>query len=58
MGALGAGVEQERVRKNVRPAEGEPFRVDLDGGGVRIRREPATTGRVEPPASGGRGHAS
>ncbi len=30
-------MEQERVRKNVKPAEGEPFRVDLDAGVVRIR---------------------
>jgi hypothetical protein len=30
-------MEQERVRKNVKPAEGEAFRVDLDAGVVRIR---------------------
>ncbi|MFC9678966.1 hypothetical protein [Streptomyces sp. NPDC056948] len=30
-------MEQERVRKNVRPAEGDPFRVDLDAGVVHIR---------------------
>ncbi|MET9552005.1 hypothetical protein [Streptomyces sp. NPDC006645] len=29
---------EERVRKNVRPAEEPPFRVDLDAGVVRIRR--------------------
>jgi hypothetical protein len=31
-------MEQERVRKNVRPAEDPPFRVDLDAGTVHIRR--------------------
>ncbi|MEV8366917.1 hypothetical protein [Streptomyces niveus] len=31
-------LEQERVRKNVKPAEEPPFRVDLDAGVVRIRR--------------------
>lgn len=31
-------LEQERVRKNVRPAEEPPFRVDLDAGVVRVRR--------------------
>ncbi|MEV8420782.1 hypothetical protein [Streptomyces niveus] len=31
-------MEQERVRKNVKPAEEPPFRVDLDAGVVRIRR--------------------
>ncbi|MFF2011718.1 hypothetical protein ACFVWY_21920 [Streptomyces sp. NPDC058195] len=30
-------MEQERVRKNVRPAEEPPVRVDLDAGTVRIR---------------------
>ncbi|MFB7918835.1 hypothetical protein [Streptomyces sp. NPDC056061] len=30
-------MEQERVRKNVRPAEEPPFQVDLDRGVVRIR---------------------
>ncbi|MEU5210364.1 hypothetical protein [Streptomyces sp. NPDC020742] len=29
-------MEQERVRKNVRPAEEPPFHVDLDSGVVRI----------------------
>ncbi|MFJ1749239.1 hypothetical protein ACIOJD_23790 [Streptomyces sp. NPDC088116] len=42
-GAPGAQVakramEQERVRKNVRPAEDPPFRVDLNSGTVHIRR--------------------
>lgn len=32
------GLEQERVRKNIRPAEEPPFRVDLDAGVVRVRR--------------------
>ncbi|MER7023328.1 MULTISPECIES: hypothetical protein [Streptomyces] len=31
-------LEQERVRKNVRPAEEPPFRVDLNAGVVRVRR--------------------
>jgi hypothetical protein len=31
-------MEQERVRKNVRPAQDPPFRVDLDTGTVHIRR--------------------
>ncbi|MFE4367191.1 hypothetical protein ACFRMN_02855 [Streptomyces sp. NPDC056835] len=31
-------MEQERVRKNVRPAEEPPFRVDLDAGVVHVRR--------------------
>ncbi|MFD7291309.1 hypothetical protein [Streptomyces sp. NPDC059863] len=31
-------MEQERVRKNVRPADEPPFRVDLDEGVVRVRR--------------------
>ncbi|MFF3764391.1 hypothetical protein ACFYYR_09945 [Streptomyces sp. NPDC001922] len=30
-------MEQERVRKNVRPAEEPPFSVDLDAGVVRLR---------------------
>ncbi|MEU5977548.1 hypothetical protein [Streptomyces sp. NPDC047315] len=36
--AVRRAMEQERVRKNVRPAEDPPFRVDLDAGTVRIRR--------------------
>ncbi|WP_405621044.1 hypothetical protein [Streptomyces sp. NBC_01508] len=32
------GLEQERVCKNVRPAEEPPVHVDLDAGVVRIRR--------------------
>ncbi|MGW4203015.1 hypothetical protein [Streptomyces sp. NPDC004726] len=31
-------MDQERVRKNVRPAEDPPVKVDLDAGTVRIRR--------------------
>lgn len=38
--AVKRGMEQERVRKNVRPAEDPPFQVDLDRGTVRIRRAP------------------
>ncbi|UUU23143.1 hypothetical protein [Streptomyces sp. DSM 40750] len=46
--AVKRGMEQERVRKNVRPAEDPPFQVDLDRGTVRIR--PATRdGGQEPP---------
>ncbi len=40
---LKRAMEQERVRKNVRPAEVPPFHVDLDARVVRIRR----TGRSE-----------
>ncbi|MGW0842161.1 hypothetical protein ACWD26_18690 [Streptomyces sp. NPDC002787] len=46
--AVKRGMEQERVRKNVRPAEDPPFQVDLDRGRVRIRR-PAAPGTQEPP---------
>ncbi|MFE7464070.1 hypothetical protein ACFU6R_08180 [Streptomyces sp. NPDC057499] len=35
--AMKRAMEQERVRKNVRPAEGPPLGVDLDNGVVRIR---------------------
>ncbi|MFD7500618.1 hypothetical protein [Streptomyces sp. NPDC059850] len=36
---LRQGMEQERVRKNVRPAEGPPpVQLDLDTGVVRFRR--------------------
>ncbi|MDF3288049.1 hypothetical protein [Streptomyces silvisoli] len=35
---LKRAMEQERVRKNVRPAEEPPFHVDLDAKIVRIRR--------------------
>jgi hypothetical protein len=36
--AVKRAMEQERVRKNVRPAEDPPIRVDLDTGTVHIRR--------------------
>ncbi|MFD8824087.1 hypothetical protein ACFV1C_17215 [Streptomyces sp. NPDC059605] len=36
--AVKRAMEQERVRKNVRPAEGPPLGVDLDKGVARIRR--------------------
>jgi len=36
--AVKRAMEQERVRKNVRPAEDPPFQVNLDAGTVRIRR--------------------
>jgi hypothetical protein len=36
--ALKRSLEQERVRKNVRPSEEPPFHVDLDSKTVRIRR--------------------
>ncbi|MFJ6013081.1 hypothetical protein [Streptomyces sp. NPDC092952] len=36
--AMKRAMEQERVRKNVRPAEGPPLGVDLDRGVARIRR--------------------
>ncbi|KAA6223211.1 hypothetical protein CP973_15990 [Streptomyces albofaciens JCM 4342] len=36
--AVKRAMEQERVRKNVRPAQDPPVRVDLDTGTVHIRR--------------------
>jgi hypothetical protein len=36
--AVKRAMEQEGVRKNVRPAEDPPFQVNLDAGTVRIRR--------------------
>ncbi|BAU86011.1 hypothetical protein SLA_5129 [Streptomyces laurentii] len=36
--AVKRAMEQERVRKNVKPAEDPPFRVDLGSGTVHIRR--------------------
>ncbi|KUJ63965.1 hypothetical protein ACZ90_64140 [Streptomyces albus subsp. albus] len=36
--AVRRAMEQERVRKNVRPAEAPPVQVDLNAGVVRIRR--------------------
>ncbi|MFF8713154.1 hypothetical protein ACF07T_17245 [Streptomyces sp. NPDC015184] len=36
--AVKRAMERERVRKNVRPAEGPPLGVDLDKGVARIRR--------------------
>jgi hypothetical protein len=45
-------MEQERVRKNVRPAEEPPFHVDLDAGVVRIQRpDGGERGRDGPPES-------
>ncbi|WP_234440393.1 hypothetical protein [Streptomyces rimosus] len=44
--AVKRAMEQERVRKNVRPAEGPPLSVDLDKGVARIRH--AEPGRQEP----------
>ncbi|MFF0742790.1 hypothetical protein ACFYVL_20560 [Streptomyces sp. NPDC004111] len=38
-------MEQERVRKNVRPAADPPLRVDLDAGTVRIRARGEESGR-------------
>ncbi|MFE7045976.1 hypothetical protein ACFU9X_43285 [Streptomyces atratus] len=35
--AVKRAMEQERIRKNVRPAEGPPLCVDLDKGVARIR---------------------
>ncbi|MEX3102982.1 MULTISPECIES: hypothetical protein [unclassified Streptomyces] len=40
--AVKRAMEQERVRKNVRPAEDPPIRVDLDAGTVRWRCRSAT----------------
>ncbi|MFD9715300.1 hypothetical protein [Streptomyces sp. NPDC059076] len=43
--AVVRGMEQERVRKSVRPAdEPQPVRVDLETGVVRIRIRPARSG--------------
>ncbi|MGC9540696.1 hypothetical protein [Streptomyces sp. UG1] len=36
--AVKRAMEQERVRKNVRPAQDPPFLVNLDAGTVRIRQ--------------------
>lgn len=36
--AVKRAMEQERVRKNVRPAEDPPVQVDLDAGTAHIRR--------------------
>ncbi|GCD42854.1 hypothetical protein [Streptomyces paromomycinus] len=36
--AVKRAMEQERVRKNVRPAQDPPVRVDLDSGTVHVRR--------------------
>lgn len=36
--AMKRAMEQERSRKDVRPSEDPPFRVDLDQGVVRIER--------------------
>ncbi|KUO11840.1 hypothetical protein [Streptomyces sp. DSM 15324] len=38
-------LEQERARKNVRPAEEPPFQVDLEAGTVRVRRTGQGGGR-------------
>ncbi|MFE0424992.1 hypothetical protein [Streptomyces sp. NPDC058953] len=36
--AVALSMEREGARRNVRPAEDPPFRLDLDAGTVRIRR--------------------
>lgn len=36
--AVSTSMERERVRRNVRPADEPPFRVDLDAGTVVVRR--------------------
>ncbi|MFH0518408.1 hypothetical protein ACHBTE_14660 [Streptomyces sp. M41] len=41
--ALKRSMDQERVRKNVRPAADPPVQVDLDAGTVRIRRQDGGT---------------
>ncbi|MER5970224.1 hypothetical protein ABT112_10895 [Streptomyces sp. NPDC002055] len=50
-------MEQERVRKNVRPAEEPPFSVDLDAGVVRLRRPEGRGGAGREDGSG-RGSAA
>ncbi|MFD7864449.1 hypothetical protein [Streptomyces sp. NPDC057682] len=51
--AVKKAMEQERVRKNVRPAEDPPFQVNLDSGVVRIRH--GKGGRDGGAARSGRG---
>lgn len=44
--AVKRAMEQERVRKNVRPAQDPPFRVDLEAGTVRVRRAAPVKGET------------
>ncbi|MFF2022334.1 hypothetical protein ACFVW2_11100 [Streptomyces sp. NPDC058171] len=47
--AVKRAMDQERVRKNVRPAQDPPFQVDLDAGTVHVRR--TGQGQQGPPPS-------
>jgi hypothetical protein len=47
--AVKRAMEQERVRKNVRPAEDPPFQVDLGAGTVRIRSAGHDVQEAPPP---------
>lgn len=49
-GAARRAMEHERVRKNVRPAEDPPFRVDLEAGTVRIRLQGRDERSYVPPS--------
>jgi hypothetical protein len=49
-GAARRAMEQERVRKNVRPAEDPPFHVDLEAKTVRIRLKGRDERSKEPPS--------
>ncbi|MCM2390296.1 hypothetical protein [Streptomyces albipurpureus] len=48
--AVRNAMEQERVRKNVRPAEGPPGQVDLESGVVRFRSTASEAGSRAPDA--------
>ncbi|TQE27478.1 hypothetical protein SipoB123_11835 [Streptomyces ipomoeae] len=48
--AVKRAMEQERVRKSVRPAEDPPFHVNLDAGTVRIRRAGGKGREPTPPS--------
>ncbi|MEE1797645.1 MULTISPECIES: hypothetical protein [unclassified Streptomyces] len=49
--AVKRAMEQERVRKNVKPAEDPPFQVNLDVGTVRIRRTGGEQTKGTPPSN-------
>jgi hypothetical protein len=49
--AVKRAMEQERVRKNVKPAESPPFQVNLDAGTVRIRRTGGEQAKGAPPSN-------
>ncbi|GAA2648153.1 hypothetical protein [Streptomyces vastus] len=49
--AVKRAMEQERVRKNVKPAEEPPFQMNLDVGTVRIRRTGGEQTKGTPPSN-------